>query len=71
MTNIINFTREEVPKDLMTFKEVEKVYKIKYDTLYKWTCLDNKITYYSAGGLKVSERDIINWIMGSKVTARC
>lgn len=71
MNNIINLNREEIPKDLMTFKEVEKVYKIKYDNLYKKTCLENKITYYTAGGLKVSEQDIVNWIMSSKVAARC
>ena len=71
MTNIINFTREEIPSDLMTFDEVEKKYRIKYHTLYKYTCREKEIPYIKRGGLRVSERDIIAWLSGGKVAARC
>lgn len=50
------------PDDLMTFQEVESKYKIKYATLYKYTKLLNQIPFYSRGGLKVSEKDIIMWL---------
>lgn len=50
------------PTDLMTFQEIESKYKIKYATLYKYTKLLNQIPFYSRGGLKVSEKDIIMWL---------
>lgn len=71
MSNIINFIRDEIPSDLMTFDEVEKKYRIKYHTLYKYTCRENEIPYIKRGGLRVSERDVIAWLSGGKVAARC
>lgn len=62
--NVINFEKSKIdfPKDLMTFSEVESKYKIKYCTLYKYTRQVPEIPVYTKGGLKVSERDIINWL---------
>ena len=71
MSNIINFIRDEIPSDLMTFDEVEKKYRIKYHTLYKYTCRENEIPYIKRGGSRVSERDVIAWLSGGKVSARC
>ncbi len=66
MNNVINFNKSkiEIPNDLMTFKEIELKYKIKYDTLYKYTKRMNEIPVYTRGGLRVSERDVIVWLSG-------
>ncbi len=71
MNNVINLNREGIPNDLMTFGEVWEKYKIKYHTLYKYTCRERKIPYIKMGGLRVSERDIIRWLSAGKVPARC
>lgn len=67
MNNVINLT---VPNDLMTFGEVEEKYKIKYHTLYKYTKQICEIPVYTRGGLRVSERDIVNWLAGGLITAK-
>ena len=67
MNNVINLT---VPNDLMTFGEVEEKYKIKYHTLYKYTKQICEIPVYTRGGLRVSERDIVNWLAGGLIPAK-
>ena len=67
MNNVINLT---VPNDLMTFGEVEEKYKIKYHTLYKYTKQICEIPVYTRGGLRVSERDVINWLAGGLISAK-
>ena len=61
MNNVINLVKDR-PDDLMTFQEVERKYKIKYCTLYKYTRQVPEIPVYTKGGLRVSEKDIINWL---------
>lgn len=68
MDNVIKINK--VPNDLMTFGEVEEKYKIKYHTLYKYTKQICEIPVYTKGGLRVSERDIINWLAGGLIPAR-
>lgn len=68
MDNVIKMNT--VPNDLMTFGEVEEKYKIKYHTLYKYTKQICEIPVYTRGGLRVSERDIINWLAGGLIPAR-
>lgn len=72
MNNVINLNKSkiEIPNDLMTFKEIELKYKIKYDTLYKYTKRIKEIPVYTKGGLKVSERDIISWLSSGLEPAR-
>ena len=67
MNNVINLT---VPNDLMTFGEVEEKYKIKYHTLYKYTKQICEIPVYTRGGLRVSERDVVNWLAGGLISAK-
>ena len=69
MSNVIEF-KLGIPTDLMTFEEIEKKYRLKYHTLYKYACKENKIPYYRIGGLRVSEKDVIRWIEQSRVPAR-
>ena len=54
----------------MTFGEVEEKYKIKYHTLYKYTKQICEIPVYTRGGLRVSERDVINWLAGGLIPAK-
>lgn len=70
--NVINYNKSklELPKDLLTFKEVQEKYNIKYHTLYKYTRTLNEIPFYAKGGLKVSELDIIHWLNSGLVPAR-
>ena len=62
MNNVINLNERGVPSDLMTFKEVEEKYKIKYCTLYKYTRQFPEIPVFTNGGLKVREQDVISWL---------
>lgn len=65
--NVISFEKKEnnIPTDLMTFKELELKYGFKYGYLYKWSCLsqgaDNKLTIYSTGKLKLSEKEVLEF----------
>lgn len=68
MQNVIRMNT--VPNDLMTFGEVEEKYKIKYHTLYKYTKQICEIPVYTRGGLRVSERDIVEWLAGGLIPAR-
>lgn len=71
MNNVISMNRREtIPNDLMTFKEVEDKYKIKYCTLYKYTRQVAVIPVYTKGGLRVSEKDVQNWLMSGFKPAR-
>lgn len=67
MNNVIKLNRENVPQDLIRFKDVFKKYGIKYSTLYKYTRILKKIPFYTNGGLKVRETDLQNWINESFV----
>lgn len=69
MSNVINLNREEIPADLIRFKDVCAKYGIKYPTLYKYTRILREIPYYNKGGLKVSERDLKNWLKSGLVPA--
>lgn len=71
-TNVVELKSlsQSFPTDLMTFQEVESKYKIKYSTLYKYTKLLNKIPVYTRGGLRVSERDLLEWMAGGLQPAR-
>lgn len=62
--NVINLKTSKIdfPNDLMTFKEVYEKYKIKYCTLYKYTRQLPEIPVFTRGGLKVSEKDVIEWL---------
>lgn len=72
MSNVINLKRDEgVPQDLMRFKDICEKYSIKYCTLYKYTRILREIPFYNKGGLKVSEKDVQNWIQTGLVQARC
>ena len=66
--NVVQLDRQN-PDDLLTFDEVAKKYKIKYHTLYKYAVRQNEIPFYKKGGLKVRERDIINWLKQGLVPA--
>ncbi len=72
--NVINFKGEsildELPDDLISFKEAGLKYRIKYPTLYKYTRILRQIPYYSKGGFKVSEKDLKNWLKSGLVSAR-
>lgn len=70
MSNVVELKPREIPSDLMSFDEVARKYKIKYHTLYKYACRLNQITYIKRGGLRVSEKDIIDWLADGKVQAR-
>ena len=72
MNNVINLNKSkiEIPNDLMTFKEIESKYKIKYSTLYKYTKTLKEISVYTRGGLRVSEQDIIAWLNSGLEPAR-
>jgi len=70
MQNVINFKKDIVPLDLMSFKEVQQKYGIKYPTLYKYTRLLGIIPLYTNGGFKVSENDIQQWLKQGYVAAR-
>ena len=71
MSNVIKINRESnVPVDLMTFGEVEKKYKLKYHTLYKYTRQICEIPIYTRGGLRVSEQDIKSWLAGGLMPAQ-
>lgn len=70
VNNVINFNREEIPTDLIRFKDVYAKYGIKYCTLYKYTRILREIPFYNKGGLKVSETDLKNWLKKGLVEAR-
>jgi hypothetical protein len=61
MTNVINFIREEIPSDLLTFKEIEIKHGIKYQYLYKWACIMGQIRIFNRGKLKLSEREVLDF----------
>lgn len=61
MSNVINFKEKYVPDDLMTFKELNDKHGYKYGYLYKWSCLEGKLTVYSTGTLKLSEREVLEF----------
>lgn len=70
--NVINIgqSKNSYPTDLMTFLEVENKYKIKYCTLYKYTRQVPEIPVYTKGGLKVREKDVIDWLNKGFVPVR-
>ena len=64
--NVISFNRtqqDEItePTDLMGFKELEIKHGFKYGYLYKWSCLEGKLTIYPRGSLKLSEREVLEF----------
>lgn len=61
MTNIISFKREDIPTDLMTFKEIEEKHGIKYQYLYKWACTMGQIRIFNRGKLKLSEKEVLDF----------
>ena len=61
MANVINFIREEIPSDLLTFKEIEIKHGIKYQYLYKWACTMGQIRIFNRGKLKLSEREVLDF----------
>jgi hypothetical protein len=61
MTNIISFKREDIPTDLMTFKEIEDKHGIKYQYLYKWACTMGQIRIFNRGKLKLSEKEVLDF----------
>ena len=62
MSNVINLVRnEEEPTDLMSFKELEIKHGYKYGYLYKWACLEGKLTIYPRGVNKLSESEVLQF----------
>lgn len=61
MSNVINLVRDKEPTDLMSFKELEIKHGYKYGYLYKWACLEGKITIYPRGVNKLSESEILEF----------
>lgn len=62
MSNVINLIRnEEEPTDLMSFKELEIKHGYKYGYLYKWACLEGKLTIYPRGVNKLSESEVLEF----------
>ena len=61
MNNIIKFN-QDVPNDLLTFREVMDKYGYKYNFLYKYTCLKQELTAYDkSGSIAVSEKELIEF----------
>lgn len=64
--NVINFNREtealKSPDDLMSFKELEIKYGLKYGFLYKWACLKRELNLYERGCLKLSEKEVLDFL---------
>ena len=44
--------------------------KLKYQTLYKYTRTLNQIPVYTRGGLRVSEKDVVEWLNAGLQPAR-
>ena len=61
MSNVINLVRDKEPTDLMSFKELEIKHGYKYGYLYKWACLEGKITIYPRGVNKLSESEVLEF----------
>lgn len=65
MNNVISFNREvvkeDIPTDLMTFKEIEDKHGIKYQYLYKWACTMGQIRIFNRGKLKLSEKEVLDF----------
>lgn len=61
MSNVINLIRDKEPTDLMSFKELEIKHGYKYGYLYKWACLEGKLTIYPRGVNKLSESEVLEF----------
>lgn len=61
MSNVINLVRDKEPTDLMSFKELEIKHGYKYGYLYKWACLEGKLTIYPRGVNKLSESEVLQF----------
>lgn len=62
MSNVINLNREnDIPNDLMSIRALCLKHGFKYGYLYKWSCLEDKITVYPRGGIKLSEKDVLEF----------
>ena len=61
MSNVINLVRDKEPTDLMSFKELEIKHGYKYGYLYKWACLEGKLTIYPRGVNKLSESEVLEF----------
>ena len=49
------------PTDTMSIMELCKKYGFKYSYLYKWSVLKGVIPIYLAGGIKLSEQDVLTF----------
>ena len=61
MSNVIILVRDNEPTDLMSFKELEIKHGYKYGYLYKWACLEGKLTIYPRGVNKLSESEVLEF----------
>ena len=61
MSNVINLVRDKEPTDLLSFKEFEIKHGYKYGYLYKWACLEGKLTIYPRGVNKLSESEVLEF----------
>lgn len=58
----INRVKDEIPNDLMSFREIMEKYKLKYGFLYKWSVLQKAIRTYDRGGIVISEAELLNFL---------
>lgn len=63
--NVVKFEQRELghrtPNNLLSLEEIEKKYKIKYNTAYKYIVLEHKTPYYRLGrNIRVSEIDFLS-----------
>lgn len=60
--NVINLrSKNNEPKDLMSFAELEAEHGYKYSYLYKWACLKGELTVYPRGVNKLSEAEVLQF----------
>ena len=65
LNKVVKFEKEDLgfktPNNLLSLGEIEKKYKIKYNTAYKYVVLEHKIPYYRLGrNIRVSEIDFLS-----------
>ena len=65
INKVVKFEKEDLgfktPNNLLSLEEIEKKYKIKYNTAYKYIVLEHKIPYYRLGrNIRVSEVDFLS-----------
>lgn len=58
----INRIKDEIPNDLMSFREIIEKYKLKYGFLYKWSVLKKVIRTYDRGGIVISEAELLHFL---------